>query len=83
MATRRRPGPGWAATPCCAVFEHVSGIRIHIHGMARLPTGEWIDGGRWPESKSLEHCIRICGGNRRRGVMAWTMKLASRRRGGR
>lgn len=72
------PGPGWThAGP--AVYDHTSGIRIHVHGFCRLPGGYIIRGCQWPESRELDRFIRINGGNRRRGVMAWGLnKLKAR-----
>lgn len=76
---RKRPGPGWKhiAGP---VYEHTSGIRIHVFGMALLPSGVWINGRTWPEHKALDLCIRICGGTRRRGVMVWALTKATERK---
>lgn len=69
-----RPGPGWQHVGS-SVYDHSSGLRIHVLGMCRLPDGKVIYGETWPESKSLDRCIRICGGNRRRGVMVWGLSL--------
>lgn len=74
-ANRRkyRPGPGWSRTDgwCVAVWLHISGGRAHLGGLAVLATGEPVYGGAWPESERLEMYVRISGGNRRRGVLAW------------
>lgn len=75
VMTRPRPGPGWTYMES-AVYDHVSGIRIHISGVVQLLDGTILDGTQWPETKSLDHCIRVCGGSRRRGVMVWALKAA-------
>mgnify|MGYP000454021796 CR=1 FL=1 len=62
-----------------AVYEHPSGARIHTYGMLRMPDRSWVNGALWPESAILDRYVRIHGGNRRRGVMAWAMsKLLQR-----
>ena len=68
-----RPGRGWThvGNGC---WDHVSGIRIHVHGLLRLPSGEFVWGTQWPESQSLHRAICLCGGNRKRGVMTWALE---------
>jgi hypothetical protein len=69
--TRYRPGPGWKRAGIAPVYDHTSGIRVHVHGWLRLACGKLIDGSRWPELLSVGRFVRICGGNRKRGVMVW------------
>lgn len=70
-------GPGWehVAGP---VFDHTSGLRIHLGGLARLPSGAVVYGTRWPVSQRMYRAIRVHGGNRRRGIMRWAMQLAAK-----
>jgi hypothetical protein len=46
-------------------------MRLHMMGMVRLPDGLIVRGASWPESGAVDQCIRIAGGNRRRGMMIW------------
>jgi hypothetical protein len=79
-----RPGPGWTncggppSDPHGPVWDHTSGIRLHVCGMVRLAGGLIVQGERWPESKELYRFIRINGGNRKRGAMAWALAVAKR-----
>lgn len=76
--TLLRPGPGWrnVAGP---VWDHVSGIRLHVGGLARLPDGTFISARMWPESQAADRAIRIAG-SRRRGLMVWSLAAARRGR---
>lgn len=67
-----RPGDGWKhlAGP---VYEHRNGTRIHMLGLVKLLNGEFINENKYPESVAAARMIRINGGNRRRGLMAWAM----------
>lgn len=69
-----RPGNGWnhLSGP---VYEHVSGTRIHILGMVKLPNGEWKSANKYPENIDAHRLIRINGENRKRGIMAWANQL--------
>jgi len=62
-------GSGWQHV-AGAVFDHVSGLRIHLCGLARLPCGAVVCGTVWPESQRMYRAIRIQGGNRRGGDYA-------------
>lgn len=67
-----RPGPGWRHI-AGSVYEHQSGIRTHVVGICAR--GDVVVmGTNWPESRELYRMIRINGGNRRRGVMAWALR---------
>ena len=67
-----RPGSGWRhiAGP---VYEHSNGTRVHVGGFVRLPNGEFLSASTFPESQNAALMIRINGGNKRRGLMAWAM----------
>ena len=67
-----RPGLGWEHVGG-AVWDHATGVRIHTSGMCRLPSGEYVVGTEWPTIQRLGRMVRINGGNRRRGVMAWAL----------
>jgi plasmid replication initiation protein len=67
-------GPGWRQLSG-SVFEHASGVRIHIYGMCLLPDGECVYRRKRPWDRFMYQCIRIHGGNRRRGIMAWALRL--------
>ncbi len=71
---RHRPGPGWRHVNG-AVYAHTSGLVIHTYGLAMIPGTIVVWGTRWPESQRLDKYIKINGGNRCRGVMAWAIKL--------
>jgi hypothetical protein len=66
------PGPGWRHL-AGAVYEHNNGTRMHMLGLVRLPSGEFLNASKWPDCHDAARMIRINGGNRRRGLMAWAM----------
>jgi len=72
-----KPGPGWKRAGIAPVSEHISGIRVHVFGMYRIGQ-TWVDGTQWPESQEMHRYIRINGGNRKRGVMAWALRHAAK-----
>lgn len=67
-----RPGPGWKHI-AGAVYEYTNGTRVHLLGMIRLPSGDWVPANKWPESKDADRFVRMNGGNWKRGLMAWAM----------
>lgn len=72
-----RPGPGWHHVG--GACYHHSEVGIHVGGMARFHlSGNWVNGREWPEEKNLNRCIRVCGGNRKRGTMVWALNLLER-----
>ena len=75
-----KPGPGWTKPGIAPVYDHTSGIRIHVFGHYRIGDKLLIDGNAWPESQALGKCIKVCGGNRKRGVMVWAMRTTNERR---
>lgn len=70
-----KPGPGWDHLGG-AVYEHASGTRIHVGGLVRLPDMSFVSLNKWPEGNEGWRNISICGGNRKRGLMAWAVNLA-------
>lgn len=69
-----KPGHGWNKVGP-AIYDHDSGVRIHVAGLVRLPSGEFVSGEQWPQCQEMYRYIRIAGGNRRRGVMMWALSL--------
>ena len=72
MKSRYKPGPGWKHL-AGAVYENATGTRIHLHGLCRLPDGTFFN-----DAMEFMRYIRIAGGNRKRGLMAWATKKANR-----
>ena len=70
-----RPGTGWEhlAGP---VWEHTTKTRIHLGGLIRLPDKTFFSLNRYPECMDGFKFIKINGGNRKRGLMAWARNLA-------
>lgn len=62
-----------------AVYDSDSGTRVHVMGMCRLVDGQLINGMLWPERRNLDCYIRIQGGNRKRGAMAWAQSKEATR----
>lgn len=60
-----RPGYGWKHVSG-PVFDHENGMRLHLLGTLRMPDGSFRSAGL-----DALKMIRINGGNRRRGLMAW------------
>jgi len=79
---RTKPGPGWTnlhppSEESGPVWEHTSGVRIHAAGLVLLPNDEaafWAN--LWPESQEIDRAIRMCGGNRKRGMMCYALEKA-------
>ena len=70
-----RPGSGWKHLKG-AVWQHITGTRIHVGGIARLPDNTIVSVDTPPERIEVNRMIRINGGNRKRGMMAWALNLA-------
>jgi len=66
----RRPGKGWAKVGMC--WDHISGLRLHPHGVIKLPCGTFIHQNIRPWWDTANPAIRIAGG-RRRGLMIWAL----------
>lgn len=69
-----RPGLGWEhlAGP---VWDHTSGARIHTAGIVRLPDKTHLSLYNWRENELGRRLVRINGGNKKRGLMAWAVNL--------
>lgn len=46
--------------------------------LCRLPLTNCIYGMLWPESRNVDQCVRVAGGNRRRGMMVWALNVLRR-----
>ena len=69
------PGPGWKYFSG-GIYEHKSGVRLDLMvGCARLPGLRYVSANEWPESVHAARMIKINGGNRKRGLMAWARRL--------
>ena len=66
------PGAGWKHLGG-PVWEHLNGTRVHLLGMVRLPDMSFLSANKWPASSEAKLFIRINGGNRKRGLMAWAL----------
>ena len=67
--------PGWKQINA-AVWQHVSGTRLHVAGLCLIRgVAHWAN--MWPESAAADRCIRIAGGNRKRGLMLWASRKES------
>ena len=54
-----------------AVFEMTDGRRLHMIGTCRLPDGRIVSA----QYSDTWRFIKISGGNRKRGLMAWAQSL--------
>jgi len=70
-----KPGPGWTRIKKGPVWDHESGVRIHAAGLIRtkgMTNISHYDTGHWDE---IDRFIRINGGNKKRGIMAYSLTL--------
>lgn len=70
--TVRAPGLGWRRIGG-AIYQHTSGLRVHLLGYAFLLDGTVRSASAWPESRLANAYIRLAGGNRKRGLMMWAL----------
>jgi hypothetical protein len=56
-----------------SVWLHSSGLRIHLGGLINV-NGRQIWARSHPHSVEWDRWSRICGGNRKRGLMAMAIK---------
>ena len=76
----KRPGAGWKRI-AGAVFDHDSGVRLHVLGLCKLPNGRLVTDGDYDQYLLQQKLIKINGGNRRRGMMAWALTVMANRHG--
>lgn len=65
---KAKPGKGWRHIDGM-VYEHASGVRIHLNGLVRLPNKDM----HRPDQEKLDLIIKINGGNKKRGLMAYSL----------
>lgn len=68
----RRPGPGWKHATG-SVWEHSSGLRIHMLGLAQLPDGQSVS---WRFDDEYD-AKRQQAYNTKRALMVWAISLLS------
>ena len=68
----RRPGAGWKQISG-PVWEHTSGLRVHVLGMAMLPDGSRMT---W-EWRDEYAALRQQAYNTKRALMVWALSLLS------
>lgn len=56
-----------------SVWEHTTGLRIHLHGLARLPDGQSVP---WRFDDEYD-AKRQQGYNVKRAIMVWALSLLS------
>jgi hypothetical protein len=66
----KKPGPGWQRV-AGSVWEHTTGLRIHLLGLARLPNGHSMP---WHRNDEYE-AMRQQGYNTKRALMVWALSL--------
>jgi len=71
-------GSGWKHIGS-SVYDHPTGLRVHVLGLCRLTNGSIMNGMEWPESGRLNRFVRINGSNRKRGAMAWALSITTER----
>jgi hypothetical protein len=43
-----------------------------MNGVVRMPSGDWLsEKALWPEYQQVALLVKINGGNRKRGLLAW------------
>lgn len=67
----RKHGSGWKKITNC-IYDHTTGIRLHLSGMARLPNGKFIFINKSPEFEYFSKAEKITG-NRKRALMIWSL----------
>lgn len=70
-----KPTSGWRQLSDI-VWEHDNGTRVHCGGVVRLINGDHLFLDHWNESVLGRLLVRINGGNKKRGLMAWAMNLS-------
>ena len=80
--TKYKPGPGWYRIGD-GVYEHTNGARIHMLLMIRLPRKDggydFLSSRMSKNAMSIKRCIKINGGNVKRGLMAAATSMMEHR----
>jgi hypothetical protein len=67
-----RPGSGWKQLKR-PVWEHCNGVRIHVSGLILRDIDGKIHDRERMQMSLLHRLIKINGGNKKRGLMAFAM----------
>lgn len=78
MAKLYKPGSGWRVLSAPAIYQHTSGVKLHLVGMAVMPDGAIHLAAGFGNPHESQVYIRIAGGNRKRGLMLWARALMER-----
>lgn len=72
-----KPGYGWNRIEKSPVYNHTSGIRIHVAGLFKFPNGVQISESDLSNKQRhlFYRFIKINGGNRKRGSMAFSRHI--------
>ena len=74
---RRKPGRGWTQDKITtSMWDHDSGISLHLGGYVRLLDGRIVSVNTWREHLEFSLALRMAGGNRKRGLMLWALMVA-------
>lgn len=71
----RKPGQGWQYVANSVWLHEPSGIRLHLLGIVRFPSGKYKSTNEWPTSAIADGYIRMAGGNHKRGLMMWALAM--------
>lgn len=73
---QNKPGRGWVHV-YGGLWDHApTRTQLHVvNGLLRTNGGSLVSAKLWPNPTDFERCIRIAGGNRKRGAMVWAMEF--------
>ena len=74
--TTLRPGSGWKRVGG-AVYTRADGLRLHLLGFCKAPGASNVYGNSAEAYYLQNKLIKINGGNRKRGMMAWAATVAN------
>jgi hypothetical protein len=78
-----KPGPGWRRTANPSVWQHVSGLRVHVFGVVWLSSGRIVTPAWYVYYRHRLWWYQRANGNRaadsggHRAVLAWALWVAS------
>jgi hypothetical protein len=85
-ATKRnpyKPGPGWRRTANPSVWQHISGLRVHVFGIVRLASGRIVTPALFAYYRHRLWWLQRANGLRdpqhggHRAILAWALWVAS------
>ena len=71
-----RPGVGWKRVTG-AVYTRADGLKLHLLGFCKLPGASNVHGDSAEAYYLQNKLIKINGGSRKRGLMAWAATVAN------